>query len=77
MKEINIECELERSFRRADNAAIGRIDRFTPQETLWAILRGERGFGFGIWFAARRELIRRGLLENSNTEGEEGVRWAS
>jgi len=76
-EQTSLEIEMERSFRRADNWAIGLIGHWTPTETLWAVLRGERGFGFGIWFEARRELKRRGLLqEDGGADVYTGKDWS-
>lgn len=53
---------ITREHQRAYNKTVGTIDKFTLQDTLISIYQGDTGFGFGIWFAARKELIARGLL---------------
>lgn len=56
------EANYRKTFGQAFNRTTGEINRFTDTGTLWAIYKGIAGWGFGIWFAARRELIARGLL---------------
>ena len=63
-----------RELKREYNRQVGNVDQFTATATLQYIFDGG-GFGYGIWFAARRELLRRGLLIPSADGGPDAKMW--
>jgi len=67
---------MDLALRQAYNQTIGEIGSWTTTADLEYIYDGG-GWGFGIWFAARRELAKRGLLILGEDGKPDQPLWAS